>query len=107
LAESNEIKIRYLANFADEARKSRVDRLLAKPGINRYFVAYYESDALPTEMMNFVVIDNLEVIIALNSFDGENNIVSIRSSEVTLVFQQYFNLLWSSGKKYMRTPATY
>lgn len=60
VALSNQVRIRYIANFSDEARLKRVRKLLANREVNRYFVAYFSPETLPVDALNFILFDGEE-----------------------------------------------
>jgi hypothetical protein len=94
---SNAVKVRYLANFSDEGRVRRVRKLLVNPKVNRYLVSSIDWEGLSVPMMNFIVLDDEEVIIATPGLGEADSIIAIRNQEIVSAFERYFNLLWAKA----------
>ena len=78
---SNTVKVRYIANFTDEARLRRVTELLTKPEVQRYMVASIDLEHIKLPFFNFLIFDNEEVVLGIPSIEDEDRIIAIRNSQ--------------------------
>jgi len=105
VATSNSVKVRYLVNFQDPARKNRVQRLLSNPDVNRYFVAFIDSESLGVPMINFMIFDGEELVLAIPGFGEADAIIAVKNEEIVSALGQYFDLLWAKATVYDRAEA--
>jgi len=106
IASSNQVKIRYVANFSDAARLKRVQRILSNPDVHRYYAASFNPENIVIPPIGFMVIDGLEVTLAIPCFGEEAAILTIRNSWIASTFEAHFNLLWSQATPFDRTQVT-
>jgi hypothetical protein len=94
------IRFRYVCNFRDEARLTRVKKHLANPKVVKFYVGYYPADQNIVPMPNFLVIDEEEIIGIFPYSYGEPEVwLSIKHPDVVKVFLNYFRRLWEDSEK--------
>lgn len=103
VASANKVKMRYLANFSDEGRIKRVQRVLANREVNRYFVASLSPEVLTYNFMNFVIFDGEELLLIISGFGEQATWILIKNAKIAMVFEQYYDLLWSKATLFDRT----
>ena len=103
-AKSNQVKIRYIANFKDEARFKRVKSLYTNGHVNNYLSSFFELQDDSPHMINFLIFDGEEVVLGVPGFSEQSTIISLRNRELVTAFTQYFNLLWSNATRFDRHP---
>lgn len=96
----NEIKVRYIADLSDSTRMERVEKFTENSKVEKYIVRSINSQELSVPAINFMIIDEKEVIFAIPGFGEDDTVISIKSSEVICAFQKYFNLIFSKSVKF-------
>lgn len=91
---SNRIRYREVFVFSDERRIAKLERRLAKlkPG---YSCRYYP-EPIHVPRLQFVLIDNDEIVFASSSYP---KLCAIRHPELCEMFKSYYEEVWSSATR--------
>ncbi|HJZ24598.1 MAG TPA: hypothetical protein VJ201_09190 [Candidatus Babeliales bacterium] len=96
----NQVRYRYICVFNDKARLIRIRKHLSNPKISKYFVGYFETQPNNVPMLNYLLVDDSEVIVIFPYPYGEPDVwLSIRHPEVVEMFSKYCERLWGDCKK--------
>ena len=98
VAIANHVKIRYVAK-TDKHRLKRIKNLLTNPLVNTYYVKTISPDSLSIPIMNFMIIDNEEIILAIPSFGEGFTFVAAKGTGIIKPFEGFFNLLWAEAEE--------
>lgn len=96
----NDINVTYIGDLSDSYRKKRVVEFKSRPEVQKYFVRYIDSKNLLSPDINFMTIDEKELILAIPGVSNRNTVISVKNIEIVLAFDRYFELIWSISQDY-------
>lgn len=96
----NDIIIRYIGDFSDPYRKERVSKFKSKPEVEQYFVKCINSRNISSPAINFMIIDEKELILAIPGIGQRNAVISVKNIEIVRAFDRYYELVWSVSSDY-------
>ena len=95
-----QVTLRYIYNKQDAARQNRVDALKRMPNAANSYFKRFDQQGADLPMMNFLIIDNTEVVFILpTGSDQPESWVSVRSDDVIAAFQRHFDYLWARATR--------
>ncbi len=96
----NDITITYIGDFSDTYREKRVLKFKSRPEVEKYYVRCIDSNNTLNPAINFMIIDEQEVILAIPGVGKRNTVISIKNTEIVQAFERYYELIWSISKDF-------
>lgn len=97
LLKANKVNFRSITVF-DKRRWERTKSYLTDPGIQKYYVRYYDLSIIKLPLMSFLIFDNREIILRYPYEPGEPAIyVSIKHAEIVQLFAAYYRSMWKEA----------
>lgn len=99
VAHKEHVQYYYIANFTDTNRKNRIELIEKDKRIKKDF--HYQSldpGAMASYMMNFMIFDDIEVVLSVPENVNKSTLISIRDKETVMAFHEFFLKQWVEGK---------
>lgn len=103
---ANKVTYRYIAGF-DKTRWNRAREWITNPEYERVFLKYFDCSVSVPPVLNFLIIDNEEVVtrVPINEPGDQSAFIVTNNPEVVKLFREYFTNLWTAGMRLDRTDA--
>jgi hypothetical protein len=97
LLKANKVNYRSITVF-DKSRWEGTKPYLTDPGIQKFYVRYYDLPIGKPPLMSFLIIDNQEIFLRYPYEPGEPEIfVSIKHPEIVQLFAAYYRSMWKEA----------
>ncbi|MEL6442568.1 MAG: hypothetical protein AAFQ80_25415 [Cyanobacteria bacterium J06621_8] len=72
----------------------------SKPEVEQYFVRRINSRNISIPGINFMIIDQKELTVAIPGIGKRDAVISIKNIEIIRAFDRYYELIWSVSTDY-------
>lgn len=103
LIAAGKIRYNYLTVINNQGRLDRIIKDLHEANDKKYFVGYFDENAMSIPMVSFTVLDDKELIIGGHRTlyapsEGTASIL-VRNEKAARLFSDYFDMLWRNAIK--------